>query len=218
MKKLIIVLTLIAATNVFATVKGGKFGMGFSYTNNQSLGVFNTNTRSAIGASMPTVNAVFHITDMIGVAANIGFYTTNYKDKSSISPTTGYGTWNEYSTTAWAIGLEIPLYLAKFTLLHFYVAPGFSIAPGKTTTTTTVITAAGSTTGTATSTTSYLAIYGVIGLQIPINDQFHAFGRTTIGYASGTYGGSNAAGSYVDSTDSYFGLQSWSVGGLFYFN
>ena len=103
--------------------------------------------------------------------------------------------------------------MAKFNLLNFYVAPGVGYAPAKTTTNTTVVAGGTSVTTTTTSTSNYLSVYGVIGLQVAINDQLHAFGRTSIGYASGTYNGGNA-----DSTDSYFGLQSWAVGALFYFN
>ena len=213
MKKTVLALALIASTSAFADVKAGKFGMGFAYSGN--FGVVNTNNKAAASVGMPQVNAMYHITDMIAVAANLGFYTTNYKDKSGLNAA-GNGTWDEYSTTAWAVGLEIPLYLAKFNLLNFYVAPGGGYIPYKQTQTRTDIAGGVSTTRAGyptTSTANYWSIYGVIGLQIAINEQLHAFGRTTIGYASGTYNSG-----LQDSTDSYFGLQSWSVGALFYFN
>lgn len=215
MKKTVLALALIASTSSFADVKGGKFGMGFSYAGVNSLGVFTTNNSGNVGTSMPTVNVQYHITDMIAVAANVGFYTTNWKDKQTLTAA-GNGTWDEYSKTAWAAGLEVPLYLAKFNLLNFYVAPGFGYTPTKTTQTKTDVTAGVSQTRNGypvTSTSNYLSIYGVIGLQVAINEQLHAFGRTSIGYASGTYNGGAQ-----DSTDSYFGLQSWAVGALFYFN
>ncbi len=219
MKKTILALALIASTSAFADVKAGKFGMGFSYAGSWAAFTTTKNTGSSSGISqgMPTANAQYHITDMIAVAANVGFFTTNYRDKSSLDAQGFNGQIKEYSATAWSAGLEIPLYLAKFNLLNFYVAPGFSYTPYKVTTTTTNVSATGVQTTPAnspsTSTSNYLSIYGVIGLQVAINDQLHAFGRTTIGYASGTYNSG-----LQESTDSYFGLQSWAVGALFYFN
>lgn len=222
MKKTVLALALIASTSAFADVKGGKFGMGFSYAGTNSLGVLTTNNSGNVGTSMPTVNAQYHITDMIAVAANVGFYTTNYKNKTGLDTAGANGTLVEKSTTAWAVGIEVPLYLAKFNLLNFYVAPGFGYTPAKTTTTTTNYTAGVATnpaSSPSTGTNSYLSIYGVIGLQVAINDQLHAFGRTSIGYASGTYNSTNGTNTAApDSTDSYFGLQSWAVGALFYFN
>jgi hypothetical protein len=58
-----------------------------------------------------------------------------------------------------------------------------------------------------------------LGLQVPINDQFHVFGKTTIGWASGTTNPDTKANpSQPDDKSTYFGLQSWAVGAIFYFN
>lgn len=220
MNKIILALTLIASGGIFADITGGKFGMGFSFTNNQALGVFNTNRLGPIGATAPTVNLQYHITDMFAVAANVGFYTTSFKDKSGLDTTGANGQLREYQTTGWAIGLEIPIFLAKFNLLNFYIAPGFSYTPTKSTLTTTGLgTTTTPTSSPLTSTNSFLSVFAVMGLQIAINDQLHAFGRTTIGYAAGTYNSTNGTNTAPpDSTDSYFGFQSWSIGALFYFN
>lgn len=220
MKKLVLGLALVASTSVFADVKAGKFGMGFAFSGN--YGLLNTNQQAPLGTTMPSINALYHITDMIAVAANVGFYTTSYKDKSGLDSAGANGTLREYSRTAWGVGIEVPFYLMKFNLLNFYVAPGAGFTPTKTTTTTTNFVAgtsatAGSSPSIATNT--YLSIYAAVGLQVAINDQLHAFGRTTIGYASGTYNTTNNSNTASpDSSDTYFGLQSWSVGALFYFN
>lgn len=213
MKKILItsLLALAATTSSFATVKAGKFGMGFAYSGN--FGLMNTNKNNgAIKMDMPTVNAIYHVTDMIGVALNVGFYTTSYEDKSGLNAA-GNGTKREYSTTAWGLGLEVPIYLAKLNMLHLYVAPGLGYVPVSTKQTDTTIAGTTTTVTETKNTSNYLTIYGALGLQIPINDQLHAFGRTTIGYGSGSYNNGIA-----DSKDSYFGIQSWSVGALFYFN
>lgn len=220
MKKIPLIITLIATTSAFAEVKAGKFGMGFSFSGN--LGLLQTNKNTAgVSVGMPTINALYHITDMLAVAASVGFYATTYKDKTGLDSTSANGTLREYSMTAWGMGLEVPFYLPKFKLLYLYLAPGIGYTPTMTTTTTTNYAAGIATSAPASpsyATTNYLSVYAAIGLQIPINDQLHAFGRTTIGYATGTYNSSTAMTVLPDSTDTYFGLQSWAVGAIFYFN
>lgn len=84
MKKTVIALALIASTSAFADVKGGKFGMGFSYAGSwgATLTTANTgvssapgNASSPINASMPTLNAQYHITDLIASRRQIWDFT-----------------------------------------------------------------------------------------------------------------------------------------------
>lgn len=213
MKKIIIAtaLMLAATTSSFANVKAGKFGMDFSYAG--SLGLWTTGisgSPSLTSNGTPTVGFRYHVTDMIAIAPSVGFATASGTDNNFSGAKT------ERSTTTWGVGLEVPLYLAKFTAMDFYVAPGVGFTPTSTTTKNT--TAAGVVTE-GKSTGSFLSLYAAIGLQIPINDQLHVFGKTTIGYASGTTNpDTNSNPADVDDKTSYFGLQSWAVGAIFYFN
>ena len=214
MKKIIIAsaMMLAATTSSFGAVKAGKFGMDFSYAG--SLGLWTTGNNG--NAGLPTFNGTpsvgfrYHVTDMIAIAPSVGFVTASGTN-NNVS-----GAKTETSTTVWGVGLEIPLYLAKFTALDFYVAPGVGFTPTSTTTKTTT---AGGVVTEGNSTGSFLSIYAAIGLQIPINDQLHVFGKTTIGYASGTTNpDTKSVPADVDDKSTYFGLQSWAVGAIFYFN
>jgi len=220
MKKILItsLFALAATTSSFGAVKAGKFGMDFSFAD--SLGLWTLGTNGSASAptfnGTPTVGLRYHITDMIAVAPSVGFYTASGTDNQNVTaPPTAIKT-TETSVTAWGIGLEIPIYLAKFNVLDFYVAPGVGFTPTSTTTKNTQV---DGTTTESKRTGSYLSIFAAIGLQIPINDQLHAFGKTTLGYASGTTNpDTNANPSEPDDKSTYFGLQSWAVGAIFYFN
>jgi hypothetical protein len=219
MKKILItsLFALAATTSSFGAVKAGKFGMDFSFAGSLDLWTLGTDGSATRPTSngMPTVGLRYHITDMIAVAPSIGFYTTSGTNNQNNALPTAIKT-VETSVTAWGIGLEIPIYLAKFNVLDFYVAPGVGFTPTSTTTKNTHV---DGTTTESKSTGSYLSIFAAIGLQIPINDQLHAFGKTTLGYASGTTNpNTNANPSEPDDKSTYFGLQSWAVGAIFYFN
>jgi len=152
---------------------------------------------------------------MIAVAPSVGFVTASGTDNTNNTLAAQTKT-TERSVTAWGLGLEIPLYLLKLNALDFYVAPGIGYTPTATTTKTTTV---GGTVTEGKSTGSYLSVFAAIGLQIPINDQLHAFGKTTIGYSMGTTNpDTNANPADVDDKSTYFGLQSWAVGAIFYFN
>lgn len=217
MKKILItsLLALAATTSSFASVKGGKFGMDFAF--NGSLGAWtvgnggNSNTVTTPNtAGTPTVGFWYHITDMIAVAPHVGFYTASYTNNPANSLTDNK---TEKTTTGWALGLEVPIYLLKLNQLDFFVAPGIGYTPVSTTTK--VTTPAGVTTE-GKGTGSYLSIYAAVGLQVPVNDQLHFFGKTTIGYASGTEKAADTDNNEDKAT--YFGLQRWAVGAIFYFN
>lgn len=219
MKKILIasLLTLGATTASFGSVKAGKFGMDFSFANPLGLWILGSDGSASIPAftGMPAVGFRYHITDMVAIAPSVGFYTASGTDNTNnTNPTQRKST--ETTTTAWGIGLEIPIYLLKLNLMDFYVAPGVGFTP---TSTTTKITRVDGTTTESQSTGSYLSIFAAVGLQIPINDQLHAFGKTTIGYASGTTNPDTKANpAEPDDKSSYLGLQSWAVGAIFYFN
>lgn len=211
--KLILLICVLCSTGLFAEIKGGKFAVGFAYAGN--IGPVNTNNKSPVTMNMPTVNVLYHFTETIGLAASAGFYMTNYKDKSGLN-TSGYGTWDEYQTIAWGASVEVPFYLARWNALRFYLAPGGSYTPARTTQNRTDVSAAGATTRAGypvSSTNHYVSGYAAIGLQLEITEQLHLLGRTTVGYAMGIYTGANQ-----DSSEMYIGLQSWSLGALFYFN
>lgn len=215
MKKILVITSLLVTGAISANVKAGKIGVDFSYAG--SVGLYKTNGTNVMNVGTPTVGVLWHLTDMIALAPQVGFYTANQEDKSGINAA-GNGNIVDKTTTAWGLGLEVPLYLTKFNALNFYVAPGVGYTPTSTKTKTSTYTGGG-TTVTTTETEakgSYLSLYAAIGLQIPINDQLHVFGKTTIGYASGTTNGGGA--SEKDSTESFFGLQRWAVGAIFYFN
>lgn len=215
MKKIIIAsaLLLAATTSSFGAVKAGKFGMDFSFAG--SLGLWQTGGAGQPGnapsfSGMPTVGFRYHLTDMIAIAPSVGFYTTSHTD----NPANTGGTKREYSTTAWGLGLEIPLYLVKFSAMDFYVAPGVGYNPVSSTRNDT--NAAGVAQPEQKYSANYLSLYAAVGLQVPINDQLHVFGKTTIGYASGTTNTDKT--NEQDDKSTYFGLQSWAVGAIFYFN
>lgn len=216
MKK-ILTLSLVTAFSInaiSASVKAGKIGVDFSYAG--TMGLYKTNGTNAMSVGTPTIGVLWHITDMIALAPQVGFLSTGSEDKSGVNAA-GTGNIVEKSTTAWGAGLEVPIYLTKFNALNFYLAPGFGYTPTSTTTKTTSYTAG--TVGTTTETKSkgdYFSGYLAVGLQIPVNDQLHVFGKTTIGYASGTTNGGGV--SEKDSTESFFGIQRWAVGAIFYFN
>jgi len=215
MKKIIIAsaLMLAATTSSFGAVKAGKFGMDFSFAG--SLGLWTTSNNGAANMptfnGMPTVGFRYHITDMIAIAPSLGF--------ASVSGTNNNvnGNKTENSGSQWGLGLEIPIYLLKLNALDFYVAPGVGYTSQSSTSKTTF--ASGATPTESESTGSFLSLFAAIGLQIPINDQLHAFGKTTIGYASGTTNPDKKSNpSDVDDKSSYFGVQSFAVGAIFYFN
>jgi hypothetical protein len=217
MKKTVLMLAFLASSSAFANVKGGKFGMDFSFAG--SLGLWQTGNNGSANIptfnGMPTVGFRYHITDMIAIAPSVGFWTatgTNNTNSTLAAQTKS----TETSTTAWGLGLEIPIYLLKLNLLDFYVAPGIGYTP---TSTTTKVTRVDGLSTEGKSTGAYLSVFAAIGLQVPINDQLHAFGKTTIGYASGTTNpDTNSTPADVDDKSTYFGLQSWAVGAIFYFN
>jgi hypothetical protein len=107
--------------------------------------------------------------------------------------------------------------LLKLNVLDFYVAPGVGYNSISTTRKNTFASGAASTeSGTS---GGHLSVFAAVGLQIPINDQLHVFGKTTIGYASGTTNPNTKANpSQADDKSTYFGIQSWTVGAIFYFN
>ena len=217
MKKTVLALALVATTGAFANVKGGKFGMDFSFAG--SLGLWTTGTNGNAGLptfnGMPTVGFRYHITDMIAVAPSVGFVMANGTNNTNNTAAAAVKS-TEESLTAWGIGLEIPLYLLKLNALDFYVAPGVGYTPVSTTTKTTTV---GGVTTEGKETAAYFSVFAAIGLQIPINEQLHAFGKTTIGYATGTTNpDTNANPADVDDKSTYFGLQSFAVGAIFYFN
>lgn len=219
MKKTVLALALVATTGAFANVKGGKFGMDFSFAG--SLGLWTTGTNGNAGLptfnGMPTVGFRYHITDMIAVAPSVGFVMANGTNNTN-NTTAGSVLSTEKSVTAWGIGLEIPLYLLKLNMLDFYIAPGVGYTPTSTTTKTTYVGGTPAATE-GKETASYLSVFAAIGLQIPINDQLHAFGKTTIGYATGTTNqNTQSTPADVDDKSTYFGLQSFAVGAIFYFN
>jgi hypothetical protein len=214
MKKVLItsLLTLAATTSSFGAVKAGKFGMDFSFAGSLGLwtGANNGNASAPAFNGMPAVGFRYHLTDMIALAPAVGFYTASGTNNNI------NGSKTETSLTAWGLGLEIPIYLVKFSAMDFYVAPGVGYASSSTTeknTSTAGVVTEGKATG------NHLSLFAAIGLQIPINDQLHAFAKTTIGYVSATTNPSNSAtNNNVDDKSSYFGLQSWAVGAIFYFN
>ncbi|AFM14459.1 outer membrane beta-barrel protein [Turneriella parva] len=220
MKKIIFAsaLMLAATTSSFGAVKAGKFGMDFSFAG--SLGTWTTRSMNdGPGApnfgGMPTVGLRYHLTDMIAIAPSVGFYTATTTDNTNNTIATQTKT-TEVSRTAWGFGLEIPLYLVKLNAMDLYIAPGVGFAPTSATTKTTRVdglTTEGKSTG------SYISVFAALGLQVPINDQFHVFGKTTVGWASGTTNpDTNSNPADVDDKSTYFGLQSWAVGAIFYFN
>lgn len=219
MKKILIAsaFMLAATTSSFGAVKAGKFGMDFSFASPLGLWTLGSGGSASMPSfyGMPAVGLRYHITDMIAIAPSVGFYTASGTDnRNNTNP--GATKSVETTTTAWGIGLEIPIYLLKLNLMDFYVAPGVGFTPTSTTTKTTLV---NGTTTEEKSTGSYLSLFAAVGLQIPINDQLHAFGKTTIGYASGTTNPDTKANpSEPDDKSSYFGLQSWAVGAIFYFN
>ena len=214
MKKILLasLLALAATTSSFGAVKDGKFGIDFSFAGSLGLwtGANNGQASAPTFNGMPAVGLRYHITDMIAVAPSLGFYTASGTDNNI------NGSKRETSLTAWGLGLEVPIYLLKLNALDFYVAPGMGYASSSSTEKNT--TAAGVVTE-GTKTGNHLSLFAAIGLQIPINDQLHAFGKTTIGYASATTNPSNSfTNNDVDDKSTYFGLQSWAVGAIFYFN
>lgn len=212
MKKILVLTSLLVTGAVSANVKAGKIGVDFSYSG--SVGLWQTNNHAVPTFNgMPTIGVLWHLTDMIALAPQVGFYTASSTDNSATTGAPGNVVKKETTVTAWGAGLEVPIYLTKFNALNFYVAPGFGITPNSTTVKNTT---ENNTVTETKSTGSHLSIYAAIGLQIPINDQLHVFGKTTIGYASGTSNG-GAAGE-PDDKNSYFGLQRWAVGAIFYFN
>jgi hypothetical protein len=115
MKKLFLGLAFIASTSVFASVKGGKLGVNFSYA-----------------ASTPSFGAWWHITDMIAITPSVGY--TN--------KTTTYSA-SETASSDLVFGIGVPIYLAKFNILDMYVSPAFSYTTSSTKTTTAAGSASG---------------------------------------------------------------------------
>jgi len=215
MKKILItsLLAFAATTSSFATVKAGKFGMDFMYAG--AIGQWQTKGATNPGvpdfAGMPGVGFRYHITDMIAVAPSLGFYTASGTDNAA------NGDKSEYTATGWGLGLEVPIYLLKLNALDFYVAPGVGYNSISTSRKNTF--ANGNPTTESGTSGGYLSLFAAVGLQIPINDQLHVFGKTTIGYATGTTNPDTKANpSQPDDKSTYFGLQSWAVGAIFYFN
>ncbi len=106
MKKIFLGLAFIASTSVFASVKGGKIGVNFSYAG----------TAKSFGAW-------WHITDMIAITPSVGYTTETVT-------TTG-----DTTTSNLIFGLGVPIYLAKFNILDMYVAPSASYTSTTTKTT-----------------------------------------------------------------------------------
>lgn len=106
MKKLFLGLAFIASTSVFASgVKGGKFGIDFSYVSNL------TTPSPIVSSGAPSIGVWWHVIDMIALRPSVGFSSTS----------AGGAT-----TTNLEFGIGVPIYLAKFNALDLYVSPAFS--------------------------------------------------------------------------------------------
>ncbi|MCS6972035.1 MAG: hypothetical protein NZL89_03340, partial [Leptospiraceae bacterium] len=194
-----------------------RFAMEFSFGG--SIGLWHTQeigspwTPTFVGT--PAVGFRYHFTDLIAIAPYIGFFTAKTVDNTNNTAPAATKS-IETTVTAWGVGLEVPFYLTKLQSLYLYVAPGIGYTPVSYTRKTTRVD------GLATETApkgNFLSLYAALGLQVPITEQLHALAKVTVGYASGTINPDTKANPVEpDDTSNYFGLQSWAIGALFYFN
>lgn len=205
MKKIILALALVATSSAFASVKGGKIGVNFQYS-----------------SKLPSIGAWWHIIDLIAVNPYIGFDSSNDKTLYTTGPAAigcaGITTncTKNVSSNTWTFGLDIPIYVAKFTALDLFVAPGIQYGSTSGSTKTENATNGQSlevTTGATATWTFGLAA----GLQIAILEQLHVFGKAGFEYSIKSYPTVTGTADYLDKTNSFTTARA-AVGAIFYFN
>lgn len=204
MKNFFLVSVFVFTSGIYADVSSGKFGANFQYGNTiNSIGVW------------------YHIFDAIAVSPFVGYSTTTTVVKNSTFAGLGCGALDCTVTTKtndWNFGIEVPIYVAKLKAMHFFLSPlaSYGISNG----TTKGENASTGRTGENENASSKLLTFGIYaGLQIPVLDQLHLFGRGGFEYAiRSTTPASNSPGAtYADKTYS-FGSGRYSIGAIFYFN
>ena len=203
MKKTVFALALIASTSAFADVKGGKVGMHFQY-----------------GSNISSIGVWWHIVDMIAINPYVGYNSASDKYTNITNATYGCSTTNQCTRTnsvsTLAFGIDVPIYLAKLNAVNLFVAPGFSYSSK--TSSDKYEPATGASTETK-GTTPTISFGLALGLQIPILEQLHVFGKAGVDYSITSYDNSGVA-SASGNADKSTSLTTtrYSVGALFYFN
>jgi len=205
MKKTVLALALVATTGAFANVKGGKIGMNFQYGSNiSSLGVW------------------WHVIDMLAINPYIGYSSSTTK-YTNITGGNGIGcgatahcTRTDSSSTL-VFGIDIPIYLVKFSAVDLFVAPAFSYSSKSTSDKYENANNGQSIETKGTNPTYNFGLY--LGLQIPILDQLHVFGKGGFEYSITPYEnpGTGSTNGNPDKTTT-FSTTRYSVGAIFYFN
>ena len=198
MKKLVLGLALVASTSVFATgVKGGKIGVNFQYS-----------------GTMPSLGAWWHIVDMVAINPYVGYGFSSEKTTYTGGLLAGCGTatcTNTDKSNNLVLGIDVPIYLAQFNALNFFVAPGFSYtSSGGSNVYENTTAGTSSTVEKGSSPKLNFGLYA--GLQIPILEQLHVFGKA--GFDFGIT--SNSNNSTYSKTE--FTTTRYSIGAIFYFN
>ncbi len=202
MKKILItsLLALAATTSSFGAVKGGKVGVNFQY-----------------GSNINSLGAWWHLADIIALNPYVGYSSSSTKDlyTGTAGLGIGCGTGNVCYQTAksngFVVGVDVPIYLAKFNALDLFVAPGVGYNSSSSETLNENTTNGQSATvNNGTSTTWNLGL--AAGLQIPLLEQLHVFGKAGFDYSRQT------KDTYSNYKSTAFTTTRYSVGAIFYFN
>lgn len=210
MKKTLLALAFIASTSTFANAKGGKVGANFQYSSKlSSIGVW------------------WHITDLVAINPFVGYdSSTDKKTQATLAGNTtlactaaSTNCTSNATTGTWTVGMDIPIYIAKFNALDLFVAPG--VAYGNSGTTTKYENPVNGQTFTADAGSTATWTFALTaGLQIALLEQLHVFGKAGFEYSIKSYPSNPVAATntdYLDKTTNFATARA-AIGAIFYFN
>ena len=209
MKKALSCLTLLFVSSLSAALTPGKMGAEFAYGG--SVGTLATSDLGQQYVNMPGVGFWYHFSQKVAISAKVaGFFT----DLDSLYSTTSSGTNRRNSKTlGGGLSLEVPFYIADFDPVLLFLGPGAGFNYAHTTDTIT-----GPNQFTIEKYSYFISAFAVIGLQFPLHEKLHIFGRTTLGYTGGILKQGSYYDDYQHTKNAFIGLQSWGLGIVFYLN
>lgn len=180
------------------------------------------------GSNISSIGVWWHVIDMVAVNPYVGYgsQSTKYTQVTNTGTAGAVGaactTTNVCTRTdggsSLVFGIDVPIYLVKLNAVDLFVSPSFSYTSASTSDK-----YENANTGASFETKGTTPTYNIglhLGLQIPILEQLHVFGKGGFDYSITPYenaGTVSASNSNKDKTTS-FTTTRYSIGAIFYFN
>lgn len=212
MRKLLLISILFINASLLATLKSGKFGAEFAYGG--AVGTLAASDYGSLYINTPGIGIWYHFSEGIAISLKLsGYFTENNRLYSSSSTNEAR---SNYQTIGGGFGLEIPFYIVNFDPVLLFIGPGGGVNYSRSVNT---ITNSNGSAGYEEHTYStYFSAYAVVGLQFPLHEKLHLFGRTTLGYTGGISKQDVYYSNPSHTKNAYVGIQSWGLGIIFYLN